>query len=786
MKLLKKHKIIIAIILSFFSISVQGQAYSIFGTIKDSISGEIIQGASVSIQNKANGVTSNSYGFFSLKAPKGYAVVTVSHVSYENKIIRVQIAADTMVNVLLAPSRGTSLDTVVVGNRKGLVPDHLVNKYDLRVETIKKIPSLGGESDLLKSVQLLPGVNVVNEGSTNLYVRGGSFDQNLILLDESPVFNPSHALGFFSTFNTDAIRSVQFYKGGFPAEYGGRLSSVLDVHMKEGNTKKQSLEGGVGLLASRILWQGPLKKDTSSFIVSGRYSYVGKIIDGISWLSSEQFISKNDIHFFDLNAKINLRLGKKDRLYLSTYTGRDNFYSYPLDETNRLNWGNTTATARWNHHFNSTLFSNISALWSNYKYSYYSLVDAKNFIWKSDIKVGSLKADFDWYASNSHTVKSGLAVTYNYFQPGRIVQRDSTSVIREFALEKKQSLETSVYLSDKIRVSDKIGIQLGVRATSFLNIGPGKVYNYSADMSQVTDSTIYSSGQVINRYVNFEPRTTVTAQITNTSSIRFSYSRTNQYLHLISNSTVGLPTDVWIPADRYLRPQRADQFAIGFIRTLAKKDISISLEVYHKQLKNILDYRDNANLFLNPQLEKQTLSGLGRSTGVEFLLEKRTGPLTGWVSYTWSSTKLKIEGINENRWYPARYDINHNITATGSYQLNECWTFSATFRLTSGAKITVPGGDFTYFGGTFNYYVSRNGYQLPIYHRLDISGIYKRKNYTQQRIKREWVFSVFNVYNRYNLFALYIKPDPVMLDQARAYKFYLYGVVPSITVNFKM
>lgn len=778
----------ITFIICYFSFTtiVVAQNYSIFGTIRDSTSGEPIQGVTVSSQAIKGGIISNSYGFYSIKLPRGAVKLVFSHLGYKMLEKNIEVSANVQIDVVLVSGASNALQEVIVTAIPNTAVSSSMSRHELKIETVKKIPSLAGEPDLLKSIQLLPGVNVVNEGSTNLNVRGGSFDQNLILLDEAPVFNPSHALGFFSTFNADALRSVTFYKAAFPAQYGGRLSSVLDIYMKEGNTKQSSVEGGVGLLAARALCQGPIKKEKSSFIVSGRYSYVGHIVDGIGSVISKSFIAKNDISFYDLNAKINWQAGSKDRFYLSAYTGRDNFYSFPLDETNQLKWGNTTATFRWNHRFNRSLFANTSVLFSNYNYSYFSLIDAKNFLWKSNIKVGGFKSDFDWFLSNKQNVKTGVSLSYTQFQPGRIVQKDSTSVIREFTLQKKQSYELAFYLSDNIKFNDQLSAQLGLRVTKFLNVGPGQVYLYNNDMSQVTDSITYSNSEIINNYGSIEPRIAIRYLITNNDALKISYARTKQYLHLVSNSTVGLPTDVWLPADRYIKPQTADQFAIGYVHLMPEKKLEFSVEVYYKKLQNLIDYRDNANLFLNPQLETQILPGKGRSYGAELLIEKKLGKWTGWVSYTWSSTRLQINGVNENQWYPAKYDINHNLTVTGSFVANKCWNFSATFRLTSGARITVPAGDFTYFGGTFSYYQSRNGYQLPAYHRLDFSATHKSRKYDNQRIKREWVFSLFNLFNRYNIYALYIKPDPLLLDEAKAYNFYLYGIVPTITLNFKL
>lgn len=770
------------------------KSVNIYGTIIEDKTGETISGVTVSVDSKEAIVISNSYGYYSINLKVGTHTLNFEHVSFKTLIKTITVTQSEKLNITLSPGVNL-LEKVVLkgGNNRDAIRSTQMSRVDLKIDQLKRIPSVSGEPDLLKAIQLLPGVNTANEGSTNLNVRGGSYDQNLILLDEAPVYNPSHALGFFSTFNADAIRNVTFYKGAFPAEYGGRLSSVINVYMKEGNNQDISMEGGIGIIASRLTYQQPIKKVKSSFLISGRYSYAGQTVNLLGNFGQnvlnlhglQNFVDRNNIYFYDFNTKINFELSTKDKLYISGYSGRDKFYSYAIDESNNLKWGNTTSTIRWNHIFNPRLFSNTSLIFSNYNYSYFSLVDAKSFIWKSNINLLGLKSDYDLFLNNNHKLKFGIASYYSTYQPGRIEQKDTSSIIRSVKLDNKTSLDISLYLSDEIRLSTKASLQLGLRYTNFLNIGPAKVFTYNPDFS-VIDSAIYKKGDIINNYKSFEPRVSFRYLLPHDHSIKLSYAKTKQFLHLISNSSVGLPTDVWIPADSYIKPQEANQLAVGYFRNIINKTIELSVEAYYKISKNTIDYRDNANLFLNPKLETQVLPGNGRSYGIELLLDKKIGKIKGWLSYTWSNTSLKINGVNNNKRFPARYDIRNNLAITSTYEYNKRLLFAATFKLTSGGHVTVPVGDFTYFGTSYSYYSSRNGFTLPAYHRLDISASLKSKKYVSQKLKKEWVFSLFNFYNRKNIYALFIKPDPIYLDRVKAFNFYLYGIVPSVTLNFKL
>lgn len=793
--LFRKLLVLVCVIVMGNEIIAQSSTIYIYGTITDQSSGEPVAGASVYLKSQSAATITNAYGFYSLKVMPGSYTIVFQHVSFQMYEQAVIVTKPQRLDVSLIPSVGLLKEIVVKSeDKKDMVNSPQMSRIDLKPEKIKQVPTVIGEPDLLKVIQLLPGVNVANEGSSNLNVRGGGFDQNLILLDEAPVYNPSHALGFFSIFNADALRSVSFYKGAFPAQYGGRLSSVVDVYMKEGNNKERSVEGGIGLIASRITYQQPIKKNKSSFLLSGRYSYAGQVVNGLGDFGANilhigglnNFVDKNDIYFYDFNAKLNFVLSAKDKIYISGYTGRDKFYSYQVDNSNSLRWGNITSSARWNRLFSSHLFANTSFILSKYDYSYFSLIDVKSFLWKAAIISYGLKSDYDLSLSRANKIKMGLSIYRNLYRPGSIEQSDTVSVIRSFSLQAKHSLETAVYLQDEMVLGRRLSVQAGLRATIFLNTGPGRVYTYNTDYSQVLDSSDYKSGSIINNYKSVEPRLSLRYLLTDASSLKIGYTRTTQFQHLVSNSSVGLPTDVWIPADSYFKPQRADQLAVGYFRNIGHRVIELSVEAYYKVLYDIIDYKENADLFLNQKLETQILPGKGRSYGVEFLADKKTGRLTGWMAYTWSNTSFKIQGVNNNNWFPARYDIRHNFVVTGTYTLNNRLSFAATFKLTSGGHITVPEGNFSYSGRSFLFYSTRNGYTLPVYHRLDVAATLKSRKYPVQKIKKEWVFGIFNVYNRTNAYSVFLQADDTWTNAAKAVKFYLYGIVPSVSLNFSL
>ena len=784
-------RLYITIILNLFSIGLFSQTHFIYGTVRDSVNGETLLGATVYVKETKQGTVSNDYGFYSASLPKGNYILVYSYIGYQSLEVKVELKKDILKDILLSP-QNMKLQEVEVTAQRTNIEEVGTSKKEISITTIKAIPTITGEPDVIKSLQLLPGIQTANEGTCNIYVRGGNYDQNLIMLDETPVYNPTHSLGFFSTFNSDAIKNVTVYKGVFPSQYGGRLSSVVDITMKEGNYNKMKVNAGVGLLASRLSIEAPIVKEKASFIVSGRYSYAGETLnffggkiggDALKLRALNNFNDQNDISFYDFNAKINYKVDKNNHIYLSTYTGNDHFYCYSLNNENELEWGNLTSTLRWNHLFSGKLFSNLTTYYSNYNYNSSIKEDIRNYYWKADIKELGLKYDFTYYPNQKNRIRTGLSAVYHYFEPGKISPKDSTSIIVPFSLDGKRAVEFTGYFNNEQKITDWLKFNYGLRYTAFMNYGPANVYNYTPLMNNITDSTIYAKGELINFYHGLEPRFSARFKINKNNAVKLSYAYTKQYLHMLSNSSVGLPSDLWLPADSYIKPQSSHQYVLGYYKKMYQ-GLELSIESYYKQLHNIIDYVDNADLFMNKNIETQILSGNGWSTGIEFLLEKHSNKITAWLSYTLAKTQYQIDGINNDEYYSPHYDIRHNFIAVGNYKINNRWSFSSTFKISSGGFITVPTQIFSVDDAAFFDYPERNNYKLPIYHRLDIAATYNsKKNEQRKHYKSKWVFAINNVYNRKNVFALYLKQDDYDFLNVQSYKMYLYGIVPSVTYN---
>jgi hypothetical protein len=769
--------------LLFGNLELQAQKYTISGIVKDSISGENLTGAHMIIEGSQAGVGTNAYGFYSISLSKGVYKVAYSYLGYSGASKLVTLDKNIRVDITLQELK-SELREVVVRANKSNTESANVSHNDISIERIKTVSSLSGEPDVLKTLQLLPGIQAVNDGNTNLYVRGGSQDQNLFLLDEAPVYNPAHALGFFSAFNSDALKNVSIYKGCYPVQYGGRLSSVVDVLMREGNNNHTAASVGLGLIASRITVEGPIAKGKASYIVSGRYSYPGTALNIMSQLMPNTLSDDNKVWFYDMNLKMNYKIDSNNHVYVSAYSGYDNFYCQVLNNKNEMNWGNLTTTARWNHVFSSKLFANFTLYHSNYNYAYTIREDIRNFIWKSNVVETGAKADLSYFVNPNNAVKYGLSAISRSFAPGSISQANATSIIKAFSLDKKHSAELSAYVQNDQTVSEKLLLNYGLRTTLFVNYGPATVYTYSASKSSVIDSSMYRGGELVNSYYGLEPRFSARYLLNKSLSVKLAYANTRQFLHLLSNSTVGLPTDVWLPADKHIRPESSNQYVAGLYTTMAHNTLDFSIELYYKQLYNIIDFIDNANLFLNKHVETQVLQGGGRSFGTELLLEKKEGRLSGWIGYTLAKTEYKIPGINNGNYYSPRYDIRHNLSLTGSYQLNKVWTFSSTFKLASGGFISMPQQLFYVDGASFFDYGSRNSYKMPAYHRLDFSVIFRSRKNEFRRYKDQWVLSVFNVYGRRNIYSLFVKQS-YDLSHASATKMYLYTIVPTLSYNVK-
>ncbi|MCX7987165.1 MAG: TonB-dependent receptor [Bacteroidales bacterium] len=785
-------KLSILLLFSLIVNKIYAQTYVIHGFVQDSLTGETLIGASV-IANETNYYAiTNNYGFYSIRLKQGTYNISYNYAGYKPQSLTVVLNKDTLINIALA-AKVTNIDEVVVKGSQSEITSATTSKKIVDIQRLKSLTTITGEADVLKSLQLLPGVQTANEGTANFNVRGGTYDQNLVLLDEAPVYNPSHTLGFFSTFNPDALKSVTFYKGYFPSQYGGRLSSVVDISMKDGNKNQFFASGGIGLLASRISVEGPLYDSKVSYIISGRYGYPGQTLNLLAGkighnllniYALRNFSDKNEVSFYDLNIKLNYQPNSNNRLYLSLYNGQDHFYSFALNSNNTLDWGNFTTTVRWNHIFSMKFFANYTLYFSKYNYAYFIDNDLQNYVWQSGIREIGVKADHSIYFNNWYTLKWGVNVINRIFSPGNIRPRTVESLIKPFSLDTKYNDEFAFYLDNDIKLSNTMSANIGVRQVLFIDLGPAKIFKYNNDKSVIYDTIIYGDDKIVKSYTGTEPRMSVNYVLTDKSSIKISYSYVHQYLHLLSNSSAGLPTDLWLPADNYIKPQSSHQYVIGYYASLWNDKLSISIENYYKKMQNIIDFKDNADLFLNKHIETEILQGIGYSYGTELLIEKKIGNFKGWLSYCLSKTQYKIEGINESAYYSPRFDIRHSLSITSEYVINNKWSLSSTFKLTSGGYATIPAGTFIYNHVSFPYYIGRNGYKLPPYHRLDLSIIYKPVKNNYRKFKSEWVFGLYNVYNHKNVYALYVRQNDDNFTEAKAYYMYLFGIVPTVTYNF--
>ena len=668
-------------------------------------------------------------------------------------------------------SENTSqLKEVVVSNKR---KDDNLRKTEIGVEKldikeIEKIPIIFGEKDILKTIQLLPGVKSAGEGNSGFFVRGGSADQNLILLDEAPVYNASHLLGFFSTFNSDALKDVSIIKGNSPAQYGGRLSSVLDVKMKEGNNQGYNVTGGLGLISSRLSVEGPIQKDKSSFIVSGRRTYADV------FLKATDDFKDNSLYFYDLNAKANYRINEKNRIYASGYFGRD---VLGFGDNFGIDWGNTTATVRWNSIISPKLFSNTSFIYSNYDYNIKINSGGTDFNINSQIKDWNLKQEFQFFPNAKNSWRFGFNSIHHNITPSRFEGDNITAEEKE----SRYSLENAVFANNTMKLSNKFTLDYGLRF-SFYTILGGDTYNIY-DKGTLTDSVVLESGDFGKTYYNLEPRMQFSYLLNDVSSIKGGYARNTQHLHLLSNSTSSTPTDQWIGNSYNIKPEISDQMSIGYFRNFSNNRFQFSVEGYYKHMQNQVDYKDGADINSAPDIERELLYGIGRAYGVELLLKKTEGKFTGWVGYTLSKTERKIDGINNNEWYAARQDRTHDLSVVGMYQLTKRWSLSGLFVYNTGNAVTFPSGKYNVGGNTTYYYTERNGYRMPAYHRFDIGATYTKPH--KKRFESSWNFSVYNVYGRENAYTITFEDHPDDPTRTRAIQTSLFRCVPSITYNFK-
>lgn len=759
-------------ILSFNSFAQEKATLS--GYVKDASTGEELIGASVYISEIKSGGTTNIYGYYSITVPKGEYSVNFSFIGYKTSSMKIKLSENKRLDVEISPNSEIIQEVEIKADAEDKnVRSTEMGVVKLDIKEIQSIPVIFGEQDILKTIQLMPGIKAAGEGNSGFYVRGGNIDQNLILLDEAPVYSASHLLGFFSVFNSDAIKDVKMIKGGMPAEYGGRLSSVLDIVMKDGNSKEYEASGGIGLIASRLTVEGPIVKDKGSFIASGRRTYVDMFLKA----SNNERMKKSKLYFYDLNLKANYRIGANDRIFLSGYFGRDVFGFADLLSTN---WGNATTTLRWNHLFSEKLFLNSSLIYSDYTFKVGMKLGEDDFSILSGIKDVNLKEDFEYYVNTKNSVRFGGNAIYHTFRPGEI--SSSIDALDNFSLENKHAIESAIYLSHDFSFNDNLKLTYGIRYSDFLQVGPGDIYSFDTE-GNTKDTTKFSKFESVKNYGGFEPRASLTYLINSSNSVKVSFNRNRQYIHLLSNTTSGTPMDAWVPSSTIIEPEIANQYAIGYFKNFSDNKFESSVEIYYKDLKNQVDYKNGANLMLNPYVESQLVFGIGRAYGLEFFLKKRMGKFTGWISYTLSKTEKQFDDIDQGKWFPARYDRVHDISIVAMYKISEKLNVSATWVYYTGDAVTFPSGKYTIEGETVSYYTERNGYRMPDYHRMDIGVTYFNKK--TEKTESSWNFSVYNAYARENAYAITFRENANDPSKTEAVRVSLFKIIPSITYNFK-
>lgn len=760
------------------------KGFTISGTIKGEDNGIPLVGASIIDLKQGAGVSANQNGYFSIVLPKDTYNIKVSFIGYQPQQYRIILNADTSLNLSLKPAFTEVEEVKIVGERKiDNVKNTSMGSTILNMESIKKIPSFMGEIDLLKTIQLLPGVQGSGEGQTGYNVRGGGIDQNLVLLDDAPIYNPSHFLGFFSVFNADAIKDLELFKGGIPARYGGRLSSILDVRMKEGNPEKFSGSGGIGLISSRLYLDGPIKKNKGSFMLAGRRTYA----DAFLFLAPDEDIRDSRLFFYDLNAKADYKINEKNSLYLSAYLGRD---VLSLSDQILVNWGNATTTLRWNKIFSNKLVSNFTAMVSNFDYQIGIPDGSQEFTSTTQILDYHLKADFNYYLNDIHTFQFGAGSIFHTFKPVEI-DAGSESFVNSMIFPESYALEHHAYLSDAIDWGGVWSMEAGLRLSAFQNIGPGTVYSYDRSDPEnylVSDSVNYGSGEVYNTFSNLEPRLSVRYLLNEFSSVKANYQRTAQYIQQAVNSTSSSPFNTYFASSPNVKPQLSDQVSIGYFRNFNKNTYEFSAEAYYKTMQNVIDFKDHAEIFFNRFVEGEIRTGTATAYGLELMMQKVKGKFNGWVSYTLSKAERKIPEINEGEPFLAPYNRTHDISVVVNYELSERWQFGLVWVYASGRPITVPSGKFEYRNTYIPIYSDRNSEQMPSYHRMDLTATYFLKDKMTFGGKVKWQsnlnFSLFNAYNRHNAFTINFKRREGT-QTTFAEKVYFFGIVPSITYNFK-
>ncbi len=771
------------------SYNLLAQESSLSGYVRDASNGEGMIGASIYVKELKTGTQTNAYGFYSISIPSGRYTLVLTSIGYSPLEKIIELDGSQKMDFEMTDEASVLQEVVVKAQREDANVKSLemsVNKVEMK--TIKKMPAFLGEVDVIRSIQYLPGVSSVGEGASGFNVRGGGIDQNLVLLDEAPVYNSSHLFGFFSVFNPDAVKDVKLIKGGIPSNYGGRVSSILDVRMKEGNSKKPEFSGGLGTIFSRFAYERPFLKEKGSFIVALRRSY----IDVLAKPFLKGDLKDSRFFFYDFTAKGNYKINNKNTVFLSGYFGKDVFGA-----DFGFNWGNSTTSLRWNHVFNDKLFMNTTVFYSKYDYLIDSDLSNENdqdsFRWESNIENYSIKPDFQYYLNTKNTLSFGGQSIYYRFNPGQ-AEAVSGGETRSIGLPDKYAVESGVYIGNEQKLTDRISLQYGIRYSDYRYIGKGNKITLSTEgvepgeRKNIADIETVESGELIQQYGNWEPRFSANVSLGGSSSLKLSYNRLAQYVHLLSNTTASSPLDVWTPSSNNIKPQLSDQIAMGYFRNFDSNTYEASVEVYYKKLYNQIDYVRNADLLLNPAVEADLLAGDGRAYGAEFYLKKNKGKFNGWVSYTLARTERLVEGLNNDDWFPARIDKMHNLSLVSIYDTDKKWTYSATFNFSSGTPASFPTNKFLWQGIALphNYYDTRNTYRIPASHRLDVAATRKNKHAFFKKGESEWVFSVYNVYNRRNPFSVYVRQNEDNFAMTEAVRYSVFAsILPAVTYNFK-
>lgn len=750
------------------------QKHTLSGTVSDASSGEDLTGAILSVQNTGYSAICNSYGFYSLTVPGGNFKLTIRLIGYENQVAEVNLHTNQVVNFKMKEISYELTNTEIRGMRADRNISSLeMGSIKINPKQTENIPVFFGERDLIKTLQLMPGVKQAGEGNTGFYVRGGGLDQNLILLDEAPVYNASHLLGFFSVFNSEAVRDANLLKGSIPAEYGGRASSVLDIRMKEGNLKEYQTTGNVGLISSNLSFEGPIKEEVSSFMVSGRRTYADLFLK----LAPEKDLRDASLYFYDLNMKVNFKLNETNRLFISGYLGRDKFR---MQNQFGFDWGSKTATMRLNHTFNEKLFANSSLIYSDYSYQI-DIAGDNDVLLGSRIQDMNLKQDFSWYLNTRNTIKFGGNLIFHKIVPGEI-EAAPGSAYNSLAVRPRRAIESSLYMSNSQYISDRLQIYYGLRLALFSNVGPGDFYRFDED-GKLIESINYDHFNWVKTQGGPEPRLALNYKLGSQSAVKASYNRIYQFIHLLSNSTSSTPTDVWLPSSDNVKPQISDQWSVGWFRNSKANLFETSLEVYYKNLQNQIDYKNGADLIFNSTVEAELVYGRGWAYGAELLVKKNYGKLTGWLGYTWSKTMRQFDRINDGNAFPARQDRRHDFSVITMYDLSRKVKISAVWVYNTGNAVTFPSGKYIIEGKPVSYYTQRNGYRMPDYHRLDMGLTWIRKQ--TAKFESSWNFSVYNAYGRENAYFISFRQNKENPERTEAVQISLFKVIPSVSYKFK-